>query len=48
MNIIENNENIENYIEDENEIVELIITKEFLDYIKKIGLVEGVDYFIDN
>jgi len=48
MNIIENNENIENYIEDENEIVELIITKEFLDYMKNIGLVEGVDYFIDN
>ena len=48
MNIIENNENIENYIEDENEIVELIITKEFLDYMKNIGLVEGIDYFIDN
>ena len=48
MNIIENNENIENYIEDENEIVEVLITTEFLDYIKKIGLVEGVDYFIDN
>ena len=48
MNIIENNENIENYIEDENEIVEVLITTEFLDYMKNIGLVEGVDYFIDN
>ena len=33
---------------DENELVEVVFTKELLEYVKNIGLIEGVDYFIDN
>jgi len=31
---------------DENTLVDVVFTKELLDYVKRIGLIEGVDYFI--
>ena len=49
MNTFDYNQNI-NFADydNENELVEVVFTQDLLNYVKKIGLIEGIDYFIDN
>ena len=42
-----NKDKIQEYFDDENELVDVIFTKDLLDYVKSIGLVNGKDYFLD-